>query len=109
MMSKLPYTLYTCPCTKNATTAAEFDRGARLFPSAAPQADEDDDDEEEQPFNPKSPRAKFALYPLESLLFCNECHEIRCPRCYFEESSWYYCPTCLFDVQGSMVRQETNR
>lgn len=104
MSHSLPHTLYTCPCTKNSTAQELFDRPPRRTEEAS-----DEDEEEEQTFNPKSPRAKFALYPLEHLLFCNECHEIRCPRCYYEEALYFYCPTCLFEVQTNVVKCETNR
>jgi len=71
--------------------------------------EEEEEEEEEQPFNPHSPRANYNLYPLEHLLFCNECLEIRCPRCYFEDVLNYYCPNCLFEVQTHSVKSESNR
>jgi len=70
---------------------------------------EEEEEEEEQPFNPHSPRANYNPYPLEHLLLCNECFEIRCPRCYFEDVLNYYCPNCLFEVQTHSVKSESNR
>lgn len=100
MTKSYPYTLFSCPCTKDTTSSTPFDRIAK--PS-------EDDEDEEQPFNPHSPRANLALLPLDHLLFCNECHEIRCPRCYYEEALYYYCPSCLFEVSSGIVKTETNR
>lgn len=99
MVKQYPYTLFSCPCTEDTTVLHHFDR----IPKA------EDESQEDQPFDPHSPRANFALYPLENLLFCNECHEIRCPRCYYEEALYYYCPNCLFEVSSNIVKTETNR
>lgn len=95
-----PYTYYSCPCTNIETSSTAFDDEPK------PDAPDTDD---EQSFNPHSPQANFALYPIENLLFCNECHEIRCPRCYFEEVLYYYCPQCLFETPSTTVKTETNR
>lgn len=112
MSSTLPYTYYSCPCTDINSTpfshanASPQPRGSgNGAESNEPQPEESED----QPFNPYHPRANYALYPLENLLFCNECHEIRCPRCYYEEALYYFCPNCLFETSSGTVKSESNR
>ncbi|KAK7736953.1 hypothetical protein SLS53_006708 [Cytospora paraplurivora] len=63
----------------------------------------------EKPFDPRAPRANYSLYPLEYLLYCEDCHQIRCPRCIAEEIVTYYCPNCLFEVPGSNIKSDGNR
>jgi hypothetical protein len=87
-----PYTYYSCPSELH---------------SSEPPAPEND--AEEQTFDPRAPRSNFNLFPLEHLLYCTECHEIRCARCMVEEVICWYCPTCLFEVPSSTVRSEGNR
>ena len=69
----------------------------------------DDEAEEENTFDPRSPRTNFSIYPLDHLLWCEDCHEIRCARCTIEEIVCWYCPSCLFEVASSMVKSEGNR
>ena len=52
---------------------------------------------------------RFLLYPLEYLLYCEECQQIRCPRCVAEEVVNVYCPNCLFEVASSSLKTEGNR
>jgi len=101
-----PFTYISCPCTLQAEAAdiAAFDRRA-----SHRQQSEDDDDFEDKPLDPHEPRSNFNLYPYDRLLFCDECHELRCPRCWTEEVTNWYCPNCLFDVPGSIVRTDGNR
>jgi len=61
------------------------------------------------PFNPHDSRANFALYPVEHLLFCTECHELRCPRCSYEEALSAFCPSCLQERNSMSVNSESNR
>lgn len=42
-------------------------------------------------------------------MYCEDCHQIRCPRCVAEEIVTYYCPSCLFEVPSSNIRSEGNR
>jgi dynactin-4 len=49
------------------------------------------------------------LYPIEYLMYCEDCHQIRCPRCVAEEIVTYYCPSCLFEVPSSNIKSEGNR
>lgn len=100
MASASLYTHYACPCT---------DISAGVPNPTHLNASDEEDDEEEQTLNPHSPRANYNLYPLENLLFCNDCNEIRCPKCYYEEVLLYYCPSCLFEVQSALVKSESNR
>ncbi|KAK0711855.1 dynactin p62 family-domain-containing protein [Lasiosphaeris hirsuta] len=92
-----PYTFIQCPCSDPSTLARSGD--------AAP-SDVDDDG---RTFDPRAPRANFSLYPLEYLLYCEDCHQIRCPRCVAEEIVTYYCPNCLFEVPSSNLKSEGNR
>ncbi|QLI64096.1 Dynactin subunit 4 [Metarhizium brunneum] len=92
-----PYTYIQCPCSDQSAA----DRGNAL-------ASEDLDDDE-RTFDPRAPRSNYSLYPLEYLLYCEDCQQIRCPRCVTEETVTYYCPNCLFEVPSSNLRSEGNR
>ncbi|KAJ9136931.1 Dynactin subunit 4 [Pleurostoma richardsiae] len=83
-----PYVYFQCPCSDPA------------------QADVEDDD---RTFDPRAPGSNYSLYPLEYLLYCEDCHQLRCPRCVAEEIVTYYCPNCLFEVPGSNIKSEGNR
>lgn len=98
---------YACPCTdiSQGPTFEAFATTEDIAEEQQIQSPEEDD----SPFNPHSPRANFALYPLEHLLFCTECCELRCPRCYYEEALSYYCPSCLQDRTSTSVKTESNR
>ncbi|KAK6515436.1 hypothetical protein TWF506_007771 [Arthrobotrys conoides] len=67
--------------------------------------DEDDDNN----FDPRDPRSAFSLFPIENLLYCEDCHQIRCPRCVQDEIVCWYCPSCLFEVPSSTVKSDGNR
>ena len=92
MAQAFPYTYYACDCFDSTN--------ARLVR---------DVDEEEITFDPRSPRANYQLYPLEHLLYCEDCQHIRCPRCVLEETLNWYCPSCLFEVPSSVVKSDGNR
>ncbi|EON97877.1 putative dynactin arp1 p62 subunit ro2 protein [Phaeoacremonium minimum UCRPA7] len=94
-----PYTFIQCPCS-DPSTILQADA------SSPTQAELDDDD---RTFDPRAPRSNYSLYPLEYLLYCEDCHQIRCPRCVAEEIVTYYCPNCLFEVPGSNIKSEGNR
>ena len=95
----LPYTLYRCSCSKSAISE---NADSHAFQSG-------DGDEQEKSFDPASPRSAFSLYPLEQLMWCDECHDIRCPKCTAEEILAWFCPSCLFEASSSMVKSEGNR
>lgn len=98
-----PYSYLSCPCV---------DVSVPVIPSSTPlnsKGDEDGEEEEEKTFDPRSPRANFSLFPLDHLMWCEDCHEIRCARCTVEEIVCWYCPSCLFEVPSSMVKSEGNR
>ena len=97
---KYPYTYISCPCT-DITTANRH--------QTRPEADIDDGEEQERTFNPCSARANFSLYPIEHLLYCEDCQQLRCPRCTIEEIVCWYCPSCLFESTSLMVKSEGNR
>ena len=71
--------------------------------------DNDESDDDEQTFDPRSSRSNFSLYPPEQLLYCEDCHQIKCPRCITEEIVSWYCPSCLFETPSSMVRSDGGR
>nr|KAJ3419152.1 hypothetical protein HK105_007340 [Polyrhizophydium stewartii] len=71
-------------------------------------AGDTDHDETLQP-PPSVPAQALALHPIESLLFCAECKELRCSDCVAEEISCYYCPNCMFEVPSASVKAERAR
>jgi dynactin 4 len=97
MSQFMPYTYIQCPCSD---PARQTDSGS------SPTQNEGDDD---RTFDPRAPRSNYSLYPLEYLLYCEDCHQIRCPRCVNEEIVTYYCPNCLFEVPSSNLKSEGNR
>lgn len=101
MASFTPYTYFQCPC---ANTSIPTRRLGEENPTA-----EEENDEDERTFDPRAPRANYSLYPLEHLLYCEDCHQIRCPRCVLDEIVTWYCPNCLFEVPSSTVKSEGNR
>ncbi|EED19962.1 dynactin Arp1 p62 subunit RO2, putative [Talaromyces stipitatus ATCC 10500] len=126
MSRPFPYTFISCPCAQQTRSSKLSKRNSREFspkkqssprkPAANTQQPEDpdlendeSDEESEQTFNPRSARANFSLYPPEQLLYCEDCHQIKCPRCITEETVCWYCPNCLFETPSSMVRSEGNR
>ncbi|KAM0720500.1 hypothetical protein Q7P37_004636 [Cladosporium fusiforme] len=103
MAAPFPYAQYACPCSSNTGPAIASKRASQNPLSA------EDEEQEDGPFNPHSARAAYALYPLDHLLFCDECSQIRCPKCVNDEIINWYCPSCLFEVPSSQVRSEHNR
>ena len=104
MAQPFPYTYYSCSCVDTSTSSISKPRN----PTASAQSNIDDDESEET-FDPRGPRANFSLFPLEHLLYCTECQQIRCRRCISEEVVCWYCPSCLFEVPSSTVRSKGNR
>ncbi|QKX56717.1 uncharacterized protein TRUGW13939_03823 [Talaromyces rugulosus] len=125
MSRPFPYTYISCPCAlsrppdPSKRSSRELSPKKQSSPRKKTQEDNEADkkkkesdyeeDEIEQTFNPKSARANFSLYPPEQLLYCEDCHQIKCPRCITEEIVCWYCPNCLFETPSSMVRSEGNR
>jgi dynactin-4 len=98
MALSTPYTYIQCPCSDQSTLGNDDQsRG------------QDAIDDDERTFDPRAPRSNYSLYPLEYLLYCEDCQQIRCPRCVNEEIVTYYCPNCLFEVPSSNLRSEGNR
>ncbi|KAF2210772.1 hypothetical protein CERZMDRAFT_69025 [Cercospora zeae-maydis SCOH1-5] len=89
MAAAFPYSRYACPCSDLV---------------GAP-----DDDADDETFSPHAPRAAYSLYPLEQLLYCDECNAPRCLRCSSEEMMCWYCPNCMFEVPSSGVKADGNR
>lgn len=96
MANPTPYTYIQCPCSDNSG-----DDEAGLAGDQSP--------DHQRNFDPRAARSNYSLYPLEYLLFCEDCQQIRCPRCVSEEIVTSYCPNCLFEVAPSSVRSEGNR
>ncbi|KAJ5212010.1 uncharacterized protein N7498_003656 [Penicillium cinerascens] len=124
MSRPFPYTYISCPCADTPVPDPARKRRSRGSPQKSPtpeqpnvdndnkeskEAENQDGDEEEQTFDPRSPRSNFSLYPPEQLLYCEDCHQIKCPRCITEEIVSWYCPNCLFETPSSMVRSDGNR
>ncbi|KAI1426951.1 dynactin p62 family-domain-containing protein [Xylaria sp. FL1777] len=103
MASFTPYTYIQCPCHDSTTQGRTADDA---LPTSSQELNEDDDG---HAFDPRASRSNFNLYPLEYLLYCDVCHQIRCPRCVAEELVTIYCPSCLFEVGTSSVKTEGNR
>lgn len=103
MAYSYPYTYISCPCSDSSRRALESNGPSQNF------SIEDENDEEEKSFDPRHPRSAFSLFPPEHLLYCEECHDIKCPRCVTEEIICWYCPSCLFEMPSASVRSEGNR
>ncbi|KAF2798733.1 hypothetical protein K505DRAFT_371470 [Melanomma pulvis-pyrius CBS 109.77] len=101
MAQPFPYTYYSCDCYDSNTTAASAKRASQQPPPA--------DDEDERTFDPRNLRSNYSLYPLEHLLYCEDCQQIRCPRCVIEETLAWFCPACLFEVPSSVIKSDGNR
>lgn len=127
MSRPFPYTYISCPCADAPVPDPARKRRSRESPQkSAPKretdadkgrektdqpddTDVDEEEDEEQTFDPRSPRSNFSLYPPEQLLYCEDCHQIKCPRCITEEIVSWYCPNCLFETPSSMVRSDSGR
>ncbi|KAF1958118.1 hypothetical protein CC80DRAFT_558856 [Byssothecium circinans] len=99
MAQPFPYTYYACDCYDN-NTPLPSKRASQILAEA---------EEDERDFDPRNPRSNYSLYPLEHLLYCEDCQQIRCPRCVTEETLNWYCPSCLFEVPSSVVKSDGNR
>ncbi|KIV80004.1 hypothetical protein PV11_07539 [Exophiala sideris] len=102
MAFTFPYTFISCPCSDVSRRALTSKRSSR-------DVDLDQEIQDEETFDPRHPRSAFSLFPPEHLLYCEECHDIKCPRCVTEEINAIYCPDCLFESPKAMVRGEGNR
>ncbi|KAH9845078.1 Dynactin p62-domain-containing protein [Teratosphaeria destructans] len=103
MAAAFPYTHYACPCSDRTSGAPTSIANKRLSRPVGNTKQED------RPLNPHDPQAHYSLYPLDHLLFCDECDAIRCPGCWTEEVINWYCPACLFEVPSSAVKSDGNR
>ncbi|MCJ1244080.1 hypothetical protein MMC30_001277 [Trapelia coarctata] len=101
MSMPFPYTYYSCPCSDTSNSA-------QAIGVTAPSQQEDEENEGKT-FDPRSPRANFSLFPLDCLLWCEDCHDVKCERCTVEEILCWYCPNCLFETPSGMVKSDGNR
>lgn len=92
-----PYTYISCPCTD---VSVPVNNGSEI---------ETNVEEQERTFDSRSPRTSFSLYPLDHLMYCEDCQQIRCSRCTMEEIVCWYCPGCLFEIPTSQIKSEGNR
>ncbi|KAK4508547.1 hypothetical protein PRZ48_002286 [Zasmidium cellare] len=99
MTTAFPYVRYACPCTETAAPPLLGKRSSQ---------DVETEQDEGLTFNPHDQRANFSLYPLDQLLFCDECNHTRCPKCWTDEMIYWYCPHCQFDVPSSSVKSDGN-
>ncbi|CAK7224216.1 hypothetical protein SBRCBS47491_005476 [Sporothrix bragantina] len=121
-----PYTYIQCPCSDSTSLPGSAAHESNSRPSSSDRTTSNANggggagggggdsanagtEEDDHTFDPRSPRANYSLYPLEYLLYCEDCHQIRCPRCVAEEIVTYYCPNCLFEVPTSNLKSEGNR
>lgn len=131
MSRPFPYTYISCPCADTPVPDPARKPKSREVSQKSPpgqeeqppnedaetqksdehkeDTEEEDDEEEEQTFDPRSPRSNFSMYPPEQLLYCEDCHQIKCPRCITEEIVSWFCPSCLFETPSSMVKSDGNR
>lgn len=126
MSRPFPYTYISCPCADTPVPDPARKRRSRESPQKQtperpettkeidskpnePENQDEQDEDEEQTFDPRAPRSNFSLYPPEQLLYCEDCHQIKCPRCITEEIVSWYCPNCLFETPSSMVKSDGNR
>ncbi|KAF2477072.1 dynactin Arp1 p62 subunit RO2 [Lindgomyces ingoldianus] len=100
MAQPFPYTYYSCDCYDSKITPNPSKRASQPPPA---------DDEDERTFDPRNPRSNYSLYPLEHLLYCEDCQQIRCQRCVIEETLNWFCPSCLFEVPSSVIKSDGNR
>ena len=109
MARPFPYTFISCPCADVSGSGYSHNLSRDLSGLSVADREAAELEEEERTFDPRSKRANYSLYPPEHLLYCEDCHQIKCPRCVTEEVVCWYCPNCLFETPSSMVRSEGNR
>jgi dynactin-4 len=101
MAATIPYTYFQCPCAAgNSPTTGNPDNTS---------SEGNDEREDDNDFDPRAPRSNYSLYPLEHLLYCEDCQEIKCQKCVLDEIVTWFCPNCLFEVPSSTVKSEGNR
>ncbi|KKA27909.1 hypothetical protein TD95_005398 [Thielaviopsis punctulata] len=105
MVPQGPYTYFQCPCSDPSTLLHPNE----LAVGGAGSRHNPEDYDDERAFDPRAPRSNYSLFPLEYLMYCEDCQEIRCPRCVNEEIATYYCPNCIFEVPSSNIKSEGNR
>lgn len=98
-----PYTRYACLCSDTTSATPTSLANKRISQQTDAELDE------REAFDPHDLRSNYSLYPLDQLLFCEDCNHIRCSKCWSEEMLYWYCPSCLFDVPSSMVKGDGNR
>ncbi|KAJ1994472.1 hypothetical protein H4R33_000256 [Dimargaris cristalligena] len=113
-----PFVQYHCPCyplqlepkadPANGASAASPETPADALTEGAP-VDDEPLEEDGLPYDPLSDDLLHHTHPLCDLYFCEDCLQLRCGGCVFEEIASYYCPSCLFEVPSASVKAEKNR
>ncbi|CAG8467689.1 7382_t:CDS:2 [Ambispora leptoticha] len=93
-----PFVHYHCACPDVYSSTESSETAATCTPLNV-----------DSPPSVNSPRIHHSTFPLSKLYICEDCHQIRCPRCVQEEIICYYCPNCLFEVPTASVKSERNR
>jgi len=117
MATFTPYAYFQCPCSESSPITRHHHHNDRHYrrhrhtrnASVTSIVSADDDDDDDKTFDPRATRSNFSLYPLEYLLYCEDCAQIRCPRCVSEEIVAYFCPNCLFEVPSGNLKSDGNR
>lgn len=105
-----PHIYISCPCSDISTPVSDsYNSSDRDKGQGGEDEEEEVEEHEQATFNPRSRRANFSLYLLEHLLFCEDCHQIKCPRCTIEEIACWYCSSCLFEFPSTMVKSDGTR
>ncbi|CAG8497472.1 6797_t:CDS:10 [Diversispora eburnea] len=108
---QLAYVHYHCLCPDvyNKSTSSSTTTNTTIVANADEPITEKTKIPKIPQFDVNSPRVNFSTFPISKLYFCDDCHQIRCPRCVQEEIVCYYCPNCLFEVPTASVKSERNR
>jgi len=130
--SSFPYVHISCPCAEDFptpaqtlpksptkrdsshaddpfTSSSERTLNQTYNTNAAGNREDEEEQEEDITFDPLDPRSAFSLFPIENLLYCEDCRQIRCPRCVQDEIVCWFCPSCLFEVPSSTIKSDGNR
>ena len=105
MARPFPYTFIACTCSELERLTADKRRSLDLRHLLEGENEADED----KTFNSHDPRSSFSLFPPEHMLYCEECQDLKCPRCVKEEILSWYCPTCLFEAPSTQVRGDGMR
>ncbi|KAJ1972286.1 hypothetical protein H4R34_005458 [Dimargaris verticillata] len=113
-----PFVQYHCPCVPLQKPLPADDAEAPHGDSSDCPDNSSTQDERDEvtdptpaqaPLDPQSMALLHHTHPLCNLYFCDDCLQVRCGRCVFDEITSYFCPNCLFEVPSASVKAEKNR